>query len=161
MRSLEIALLSGVVVLVECGGGETPDAGSTGTPAVTSADATAGPATLTPITGPVHVVNMVGDNAGYRYQPSTIEARPGDGNRFVMVSGAPHNIAFDAALIPAGQKDQLSANMGENSSNGSSQIMLTNGEEWTLSLGNLAPGRYPFMCTPHFAMNMKGEIIVK
>lgn len=161
MRLPGIALLSGAVVLVACGGGETPDAGSTGSTSVTSADTAAGPVTLSPITGTVHVVNMVGDNRGYRYDPSTIEARPGDGIRFVLASGAPHNVAFDAALIPAGQKDQLWANMGENSSNGSSQIMLTNGEEWTLSLGNLAAGTYTFVCTPHFAMSMKGEIIVK
>jgi plastocyanin len=90
---------------------------------------------------------MVGDNAGYRYEPSTIEARPGDGIRFVMVSAGPHNIAFDPALIPAGQKDQLWANMGENSLNGSSQMMLTSGEEWTLPSATSLRERIP-SCAP-------------
>lgn len=160
MRSLGIALVTGVAVLAACGGGETPDADST-TPAVTPAESPSGPATLSPITGTVHVVNLVGDGAGYRYEPSTITAKPGDGIRFVMLSGAPHNVAFDPAQIPAGQKDQLWVNMGENSRDGSSPMMIVAGEEWTLSLGNLAAGAYPFVCTPHYAMSMKGEIIIR
>ena len=109
----------------------------------------------------MHVVNMIGDGAGYRFDPSTIRARAGDGVRFVFVSSGPHNVAFDPARLPGGQKEQLWANMGENSQNGSSPMMLTTGEEWTLSLGKLASGTYPFVCTPHFAMNMKGEIIIE
>jgi plastocyanin len=160
MRSLGIALLTGVAVLAACGGGETPDGAST-TPAVTPAESTSGPVTLSPITGTVHVVNMVGDGAGYRYEPSTITAKPGDGIRFVMVNFGPHNVAFDPAQIPAGQKEQLWANMGENAMDGSSPMMLVDGAEWTLSLGNLEAGTYPFVCTPHFAMSMKGEIIIR
>jgi plastocyanin len=103
---------------------------------------------------------MVGDATGYRYEPATINAKPGDGIKFIMVSMGPHNVAFDPAAIPAGQKDQLFANM-PNSMDGSSPMFMTEKEEWVLSLANLAPGKYPFFCTPHLAMNMKGEINIQ
>ena len=104
---------------------------------------------------------MVGDAQGYRYEPATITVKPGDGIKFIMSSGGPLNVAFDPATIAADQKDQLFANMGPNSMDGSSAIFINPNEEWTLSLGNIKLGTYPFHCTPHLAMNMKGEIIVQ
>lgn len=160
MRVFGVVLVAGAISLVGCGGGEVEASGetaSTVTPAVTPAAAV----TMSPITGTTHVVNMVGDNSGYRYEPATITVKPGDGIRFVMKSLGPHNVAFDVADIPAEQKPQLWANMGENSLDGSSPMLITEGEEWTLSLGNLAAGTYRYFCTPHLAMNMRGEIIVQ
>ena len=104
---------------------------------------------------------MVGDAAGYRYEPANITAKPGDAIKFIMVSNGPHNVAFDPATIPADQKDQLFANMGPNSMDGNSPMLTAPNEEFILSLGNIKPGKYPFHCTPHLAMNMKGEITVQ
>lgn len=162
MRVLGVALLSGVVLLGACGGGESPEAATdtaaTAAPAVTPAPS--GTMTAAPVTGTVHEVRMVGDATGYRYEPANITVKPGDGIKFIMISGGPHNVAFDAATIPADQKDQLFANM-PNSMDGSSPMFVNPNEEWTLSLGNIKPGKYPFHCTPHLAMNMKGEITVQ
>lgn len=161
MRVFGFALLSGVTFVMACGGGETQSATGETAATVTPAVTPAAPATLSPITGTIHVVNMVGDNSGYRYEPTTITAKPGDGIRFVMKTLGPHNVAFDAADVPADQKAQLWANMGENSMDGLSPMLITESDEWTLSLGNLAAGTYKFFCTPHLAMNMRGEIIVE
>ena len=162
MRVLGVALLSGVVLLGACGGGESQkaatDSTATATPAATPAPT--GGMTMAPITGTVHEVRMVGDATGYRFEPATITAKPGDGIKFITVSGFPHNVAFDPATIPADVKDQLWANM-PNAMDGSSPMFVTPNEEWTLSLGNIKPGKYPFHCTPHLAMNMKGEITVQ
>ncbi len=160
MRVLGVALLSGVVLLSACGGGETPPADTaTAAPAATPAP-TGGAVAAAPITGTIHEVKMVGDATGYRYEPATINAKPGDGIKFIMISMGPHNVAFDPATIPADQKDQLFANMPE-SMDGNSPMFMTEKQEWTLSLGNIKPGKYPFHCTPHLAMNMKGEITVQ
>ena len=159
MRVLAVALLSGVVLLGACGGGESP-ATDTTTTAAPVTPAPTGALTMAPITGTTHVVNMVGDATGYRFEPANITVKAGDGIKFVNVSGGPHNVAFDAATIPADQKDQLFANM-PGSMDGSSPMFVTPNEEWTLSLGNIKPGKYPFNCTPHLAMNMKGEITVQ
>ena len=159
MRVLAAALLSGVVLLGACGGGETKDA-ATDTPTPAATPTPSGAVAAAPITGTIHVVNMVGDATGYRYEPATINAKPGDGIKFVMVSMGPHNVAFDPAVIPAEVKDQLFANM-PNSQDGQSPILTDPNTDWTLSLGNIKPGKYPFYCTPHLAMNMKGEINIQ
>jgi plastocyanin len=159
MRVLGVALLSGVVLLGACGGGDAPATDTAAsTPAATPAPT--GSVAAAPVTGTTHIVNMVGDATGYRYEPANITAKPGDAIQFVMVSGGPHNVAFDPATIPAGSKDQLWANM-PNSVDGSSQMFMNPNETWTLSLGNLPAGKYPFHCTPHLAMNMRGEITIQ
>jgi plastocyanin len=160
MRVLGFALLSGVVLLGACGGGESQNAAtdSAVTPAATPAPS--GAVTMAPITGTTHEVRMTGDATGYQYEPANITVKPGDGIRFIMVSGGPHNVAFDPATIPADQKDQLFANM-PNSMDGSSPILTDPNQDFILSLGNIKPGKYPFFCTPHLAMNMRGEITVQ
>ena len=142
MRVLGVALLSGVVLLGACGGGESQkaaDSAATTTPAATPAPT--GAMTMAPITGTTHEVKMVGDATGYRFEPATITAKPGDGIKFISVSGFPHNVAFDPATIPADVKDQLWANM-PNSMDGSSPMLVSPNETFILSLGNLKPGTY-------------------
>ncbi|MEO6446324.1 MAG: plastocyanin/azurin family copper-binding protein [Gemmatimonadaceae bacterium] len=160
MRFYGIALATSAFVLAACGGGEsTPADTAAATPAVeTPAAAVAG--TAAPITGTIHEVKMLGDEKGYRYEPATIVAKAGDGIKFIMVSGGPHNVSFDPATISADSKDQLMANM-PNSTEGSSPMLMTANETWTLSLGNLKAGKYPFICTPHIAMGMKGELEIQ
>jgi plastocyanin len=157
MRVLAVALLSGVVLLGACGGSETP---ATDTATTTATPTPTGAVTMAPITGTTHEVRMVLDGTTYKYEPANITVKPGDGIKFISVSGFPHNVAFDPATIPADQKDQLWANM-PGALDGSSPMFTDPNQEWTLSLGNIKPGKYPFFCTPHLAMNMKGEITVQ
>lgn len=160
MRVLGVALLSGVVLLGACGGGESQPATDSTATATPVTPAPTGSVTAVMPTGTIHEVRMVGDAAGYRYEPANITVKAGDGIKFINVSMGPHNVAFDPATIPADQKDQLFANM-PNSMDGNSPIFTVANEEWILSLGNIKPGKYPFHCTPHLAMNMKGEITVQ
>lgn len=165
MRFYGLALVMGAFVVGACGGGENTSADSVAAapaPAATpdATTPTAGTATAAPITGTTHEVKMIGDAQGYRFDPVNITVKAGDGIKFVLVSGGPHNIAFDAATVPADSKDQLFSNM-PNAADGSSPMMMNPNEAWTLSLGNIKPGKYPFHCTPHLAMAMKGEITVQ
>jgi plastocyanin len=166
MRRLGLALAASAFVLGACGGGEKTSADSTTaaspdtTAAAPSTTPAAGAAAAAPITGTTHEVKMVGDAQGYRFDPANITVKAGDGIKFVMVTGGPHNVAFDPATIPADVKDQLFANM-PNSTDGSSPMFMNPNEAWTLSLGNVKPGKYPYHCTPHLAMGMKGEITVQ
>ena len=161
MRVLAVALLSGVVLLGACGGGESQNAATDSTAmAAPATPAPTGAMTMAPITGTTHEVRMVGDATGYRFEPANITVKAGDGIKFISVSGFPHNVAFDPAAIPADVKDQLWANM-PNGMDGNSPMMVGPNESFTLSLGNIKAGKYPFFCTPHLAMNMKGEITVQ
>jgi plastocyanin len=130
------------------------------TAAPTAAPAAAG--TMAPITGKTVEVKMIGDAKGYRFEPANITLSAGDGVKFTTVSGGPHNVAFDPATIPADQKGQLDANMGTEKMGELSSALKTNaGESVTISFANIKPGKYPFHCTPHLAMGMKGEITVQ
>ena len=165
MRFYGLALAAGAFVLGACGGGGETKAADTATAAAEPAPAAttpapAGTATTAAITGTIHEVKMVGDAQGYRFDPANITVKAGDGIKFIMVSGGPHNVAFDPATIPADAKDQIWANM-PNATDGSSPLLMNANETWTMSLGNVKPGKYPFHCTPHLAMGMKGEITVQ
>lgn len=166
MRFSGLALVMGAFVVGACGGGESKPADSA---AATPAPEAAAPAATTPaagavaaapVTGTTHEIKMIGDAQGYRFEPANVTVKAGDGIKFVMITGGPHNVAFDPATVPADSKDQLFANM-PNATDGSSPMMMNPNEAWTLSLGNIKPGKYPFHCTPHLAMGMKGEITVQ
>jgi len=168
MRFLGFAVVSSAIVLGACSGGgeKTTD---TAAPAVTPDTATTAAATtpaapagaMAPITGTTHEVKMVGDDKGYRFEPANITVKAGDGIKFTMVSGGPHNVAFDPATIPADVKPQLLANMPNQQGELSSPMFMNPNESYTISFANVKPGQYPFHCTPHLAMGMKGTITVQ
>lgn len=177
MRFYGLAFLASAVVLGACGGGgetkattmdtattasTTPAAAST-TPASDSAAAatTSSSVAAAPITGQTHEVKMIGDEKGYRFEPANLTIKQGDGVKFVMISGGPHNVSFDPAAVPASAKAQLSANMPQQISELSSPMMMNPNEAYTISFGKIPPGKYDFHCTPHLAMGMKGTITVQ
>ena len=176
MRFHGFVVAVGVITLGACAGGEKKPADtthvavdtSTSTTATTSsttttpAGTTSGPIAPAPITGAIHEVKMVGDAKGYRFEPANFTVKAGDGAKFVVVSGGPHNVAFDPATIPADVKAQLDANMGTDKMGELSSAMKMNpGESITVSFGKIKPGQYPYHCTPHLALGMKGVITVQ
>jgi plastocyanin len=171
MRFLGFVVVRSAIALGACGGGGEKTA-DTSAPAAapaaktdsaaTAAPAAAAPAgTAAPITGRTVEVKMVGDDKGYRFEPSDIKIKAGDGVKFVMISGGPHNVAFDPATIPADVKPQLSANMPDQQGELSSPLEVNPNQTYTISFANIKPGTYPFHCTPHLAMGMKGTITVQ
>jgi len=167
MRFLGFAVVTGAALLLgACGGGDkaaTTDsaAAPADVPAAAPADAAPAAGAMAPITGTTHEVKMIGDGAGYRFEPANITVATGDGIKFIMVSGGPHNIAFDPAVVPAAAKAALMANMPEQSGELSSKMMLNADESYTISFAGVPAGEYAYNCTPHLAMNMKGVITVK
>jgi plastocyanin len=160
MRFIGSALVASAIVLGACGGGEKAPATDAAAPAAAPAAAAVG--TAAPITGTTHEVKMYGDEKGYRFEPKDITVKAGDGIKFVFINGGPHNVAFNPADIPADVKPQLDANMGADKMAELSSKMLMNPNEFvTVSFANIKPGTYPFNCTPHLAMNMKGTVTVQ
>jgi len=172
MRFYGFAVAVGAIALGACAGGESKPADTTHVAVDTTAASTtittgtgtttSGAGTMAPITGKTHEVKMLGDAKGYRFEPANITVKQGDGIKFVVVGGGPHNVAFDPATIPADVKGQLDANMGSDKMGElSSNMKMNPGESVTVSFGNIKPGQYPFHCTPHLALNMKGVITVQ
>jgi plastocyanin len=172
MRFITLAVAASTAVISACAGGDKSNATDTvgvATDTTTVAAAPAAPSaapaaagTMAPITGQTVEVKMIGDAKGYRFEPANITVKAGDGIKFTVVSGGPHNVAFDPATIPADQKSQLDANMGSEKMGELSSALKTNaGESVTISFANIKPGKYPYHCTPHLALGMKGEITVQ
>jgi plastocyanin len=164
MRFYGLALIAGAAMLGACGGG----GGNSGTDTAASTAATPAPAAgaastvaAVPATGDTVDIKMIGDDKGYRFEPANVTIKTGDAVRFTMVSGGPHDVAFDPATIPAGAKDQLDANMPSKLTELAGPMMMNPNETYTISFGGVPAGTYPFHCTPHLAMNMRGVITVQ
>jgi len=154
------------IIALGCGGADSTNTATTGDTAAAVAAATpaATPAvagTLAPITGTTHEVRMVFENNEYKFSPANITIKAGDGIRWTMVSGAPHNVAFDPATVPAAAKSQLVANMPNQIGELSGPMMINANEAYTVSFANIPAGTYNYFCTPHLAMNMRGVITVQ
>lgn len=168
MRFHVLAVAATALTIGACAGGDkaADNASTTDTAAVAPAANTtpAAPAavgTAAPITGTTHEVKMIGDAQGYRFEPANITLKAGDGIKFTMVTGGPHNVAFDPATVPADVKGQLDANISEKMGELSSAMKMNPNESITVSFANIKPGTYPFHCVPHFPMGMKGVVTVQ
>ena len=182
MRFNGIALLASAAILGACGGEKQPAADSSAaatsaaTPSATTGADTAGAAGAAPAagapaaggavaeapaTGATHEVKMIGDASGYKFEPANITVKQGDAIKFVMVSGGPHNVAFQNVTDPAA-KAQLDANMpGQKLGELSGPFVMQPNEAYTISFAKVPAGKYDYICTPHAAMNMKGTITVQ
>ncbi len=175
MRFNGIALVTSAVVLAACGGekkaettpaaapaAEAPAAAAATPAAASPAAAPAAAGAAAPITGKTVEIKMIGDDKGYRFEPNNVTISAGDAVKWVVVSGGPHNVAFDGSKLDPAVKAQLDANMGADKMGELSSAMKMNaGDAVTVSFGNIKPGTYDFNCTPHLAMGMKGKITVK
>jgi plastocyanin len=176
MRFYGFAAAVGVLALGACAGGEkkpadtthvavdtsVTSASTTTTTTSTPGATTTGTVAMAPITGTIHEVKMIGDAKGYRFEPANFTVKQGDGAKFVVVGGGPHNVAFDPATIPADVRAQLDANMGTDKMGElSSNMKMNPGEAVTVSFGKIKPGQYSYHCVPHLALNMKGVITVQ
>jgi plastocyanin len=169
----ELTLIAaGALLLGACGGGgETADTATAGatvgaapttTPPGQPPGAATGTGTAQAPTGQTHTVRMLLDPQGqYRFDPANITIRRGDAVKWVMVSGGPHNVQFEADKIPAGAQTQLSANMPNQATPLGSPMMMNANEEYTVSFAGVPAGTYNYVCTPHLAMNMRGVVTVQ
>lgn len=164
-----LTLFASAVLIGACaGGGDSTNGTTTG---ATTAAAPAQPAATPgaaggatgaqPATGQTHTVRMVGDAQGYRFEPASITVKRGDAVKWVMVSGGPHNVAFEADKLPAGASAQLGANMPNQQAPLSSEMLMNPNQEYTVSFAGVPAGSYSYVCTPHLAMNMKGTVTVQ
>jgi plastocyanin len=172
MRFYAYAFAASALVLGACGGGDTKATDSAAAPAAdTTAAAPApapgaattasGTATPAPITGKTVEVKMMLDGSTYKFDPANVTIAKGDGIKYVLVSGGPHNVAFDPAGIPAGATAQLNANMSDTAAELTSNMKMNPGESITVSFANVPSGAYNYHCTPHLAMGMKGVVTVQ
>ena len=161
MRFLGLAVVTSAALMLAACGEKKADTPAESTPAMAPATAPAATVAMAPITGKTWEVKMIGDGTTYKYDPAELTIDKGDGIKFIMVSGGPHNVAFDPATVPAAAKAQLMANMTEQVSELSGKFLMNPNEDYVISFAGVPAGTYDFFCTPHLAMNMKGKVTVK
>jgi plastocyanin len=174
-RHRSLCLMASTIALAGCGGEpRSPAADTATTPPATATPATASPgeapaaapaagpaAAPTAITGTTHEVRMLGDATGYRYDPANLTIKAGDGVRWTMVSGPPHNVSFWPDSIPAGAAASLTSAMAKQMSPLTGPLLIQQNETYTMSFAGAPKGRYRYFCTPHLAMGMVATIIVQ
>lgn len=152
------------IALVGCGGGEKPKTDTTAAAppaAVTPAPTPGAAATPQPVTGKTWDVKMYGDATSSRFDPATLTIKSGDGVRFTLINGAPHNVAFWSDSIPAAAVPILSANMPTPMGALIGPLLMNTNQTYTISFGGVPPGTYKMYCVPHLALGMKGVITVQ
>ena len=171
MRFKALALVASALVLGACAGGDKIDSDTTAMGSDTSAMPamadTMGGGAMMPATGTMHEVQMVLEGSSYKYVPANLTVKAGDQIKFINVSGGPHNVAFKEADVPAAVATRLDANMP--ATVGAMQKMgKMNGPlvtepngTYTISFAAIPAGKYPYVCTPHEALGMKGIITVQ
>lgn len=96
-----------------------------------------------------------------RFVPGRIVARAGDTLRFINQTGGPHNIQFFADSIPEEARILLERAMpGAKIAPLSSPLLITENDVYEIAVPALSPGRYPFVCLPHFGSRMLGSLEV-
>jgi plastocyanin len=99
---------------------------------------------------------------GNRFDPAVTTAVTGDTIRFINGNGGPHNLQFFADSIGDPARDLLDAAMkGEKIGWLSSRLFLDRDETYEIVVPALPPGRYPFVCLPHYAAGMTGALVVE
>ena len=130
-------------------------------PAARAAARVAGPQAR-PVRGAVHTVHMLLDDEGFRFDPSYLTVAEGDGVRFEMVSGVPHNVTFDERFIPKSARAQLAANLLVLGARDlAAPVVTTLDSAYVVSTAGLPHGDYLFYCAPHRSLNMHGVLTVR
>ena len=104
---------------------------------------------------------MLGDASGYRFDPASITIKRGDGVRWTVVSGPPHNVTFWPDSIPPSATSTLRGNMPQTTAPLTGPLLMNPSQTYLVSFGGLPAGTYHYYCTPHLALGMKGTIIVQ
>jgi plastocyanin len=108
-----------------------------------------------PGTSTTHEVRL----SGNRFTPSEIRVAPDDTIRFINGMGGPHNVQFMAESISVPAQAILNDAMKDRILPLTSPMFLAEGEQYELVVPKLPAGRYPFLCSPHWA-NMRGALVV-
>ena len=110
-----------------------------------------------------HTVHLEGSAEAeeFRFVPAKVTARPGDVLKFVVKTGAPHNISIEkAGLSPAVREAWSRALPGRIDELGG-PLLRQAGAEYRIVVPRVPPGSYRFYCLPHRSYHMDGELVVR
>ena len=107
-----------------------------------------------------HEVRMVSSSAP-RFEPAEIHIAAGDTVVFVLVSGAPHNVAFETTALSPVATRRLRAAVHDTILPFAGPLLMKDNERYAVSFAGMPTGRYPFYCMPHMGLQMRGTVVVE
>ena len=110
----------------------------------------------------VHQVKLVhasGDR--FRFEPNRINARPGEVLDFVVESGGPYVVGFEAQDLSAADRELLNNAIPERSGLLRSPVLSEPGSRCRVVLPRLAKGSYRFASVTHLAYRMGGVLVIR
>lgn len=100
-------------------------------------------------------VKMGSDSGLLVFEPANVSVKPGDTVTWVNNKMAPHNVIFDEATIPGGDK-AVAAKLSNN------QLTFSPGESFSTTFSDDLPaGTYTYFCAPHRGAGMVGKITLE
>ena len=96
----------------------------------------------------------------YRFEPSSTRAKPGDVLLFRVVSGAPHNIAFEPADMAEATRQAWNQALPSRTAELSGPLLVRTGMTYRVVVPAVPPGTYRYFCLTHRAYDERGEIVV-
>lgn len=103
---------------------------------------------------------MIGSAQAPRFEPAEIQIEAGDTVDFVLVSAAPHNVAFDSTSLSSAATERLRKIIHDPMLPLAGPLLLKEGERYTLVF-DVPAGRYAYYCMPHMSMQMRGTVVVR
>ena len=100
-------------------------------------------------------VKMGGDSGLLVFEPAELAIKAGDTVTWINNKMAPHNVIFDDATIPGGDK-ALATKLSHD------QLTFSPGESYaTTFTADMPAGEYTYFCAPHRGAGMVGKITVE
>lgn len=109
---------------------------------------------------PARVSTHVVELQRNRFAPADVRARKGDTVRFVNGLGGPHNVQFEGDSIAPAARKLIDAAMPDKILPLMGPMLILFEASYTLVVPDLAPGRYPYFCSPHYG-NMRGALVIE
>ena len=111
----------------------------------------------------LHEVHLVAqpESESYRFEPASIEAKPGDVLQFRVMSGAPHNVVFEGRGMPDAVHQAWNSALTRRAGDLSGPLLGRNGMTYRVLVPAVPAGTYHFFCLTHRAYDEQGEVVVR
>jgi plastocyanin len=97
----------------------------------------------------------------YRFEPASINARPGDVLLFRVVSGAPHNIELEPGGMAEATRQAWNSALPGRTAELSGPLLVRTGMTYRVVVPAVPTGSYRYFCLTHRAYDEQGEIVVR
>jgi plastocyanin len=110
----------------------------------------------------VHQVKLIHAKGDlFRFEPNRISARPGEVVEFLVESGGPYVVGFEAQDLSVADRRRLDEAIPERSGVLRGPVLRGPGSRFQVLLPQLSKGSYRFASVTHLAYRMGGVLVIR